>query len=79
MLGWGGRAILRGKMSVKWSDQEIEILKKMNAASKTPDDIARVLKSRTLEGIKHKSDRMGLNWSIEPDIDFEAFKKMMGK
>ena len=66
-------------MSVKWSDQEIEILKKMNAASKTPDDIARVLKSRTPGGIMHKADRMGLNWSIEPDIDFEEFKKMMGK
>jgi hypothetical protein len=66
-------------MSFKWTKQEEDILKKMIAASKTPDDIARVLKSRTLEGIKHKSDRMGLNWSIEPDIDFEAFKKMMGK
>ena len=66
-------------MSVKWSDQEVEILKKMNAARKTPDDIARVLKSRTPEGIRHKADKMGLNWSIEPDIDFEAFKKMMGK
>ena len=66
-------------MSVKWSDQEIEILKKMNAASKTPDDIARVLKSRTPEGILHKARKMGLHWSIEPDIDFEAFKKMMGK
>jgi hypothetical protein len=79
MLGWGGRAILRGKMSVKWIDQEIEILKKMNAANRTPEDVALVLKSRTPEGIRCKSERMGLKWVMEPEIDIEAFKKMMGK
>ena len=66
-------------MSVKWSDQEIEILKKMNAANRTPEDVALVLKSRTPEGIRCKSESLGLKWGIKPEIDIEAFKKMMGK
>ena len=66
-------------MSVKWTKQEDDILQKMIAAGKTPEECARVLKSRTVDGIRNRAKRMGLKFKYEVEIDIEAFKKMMGK
>lgn len=44
-------------MSIKWTDKEIEILKKMLGAHKTLEEVAQVLKSRTLDGIRKNSMR----------------------
>lgn len=64
-------------MSIKWTDKEIEILKKMIDANKTAEQIAQVIKSRTLEGIRNKVQRMGLTWVHEPEFDMDAFHKLM--
>jgi hypothetical protein len=66
-------------MSFKWTKQEEDILKKMIAAGKTPEDCARVLKSRTVDGIRNKAKRMVLKFKYEVEIDKAEFNKMMGK
>lgn len=64
-------------MSIKWTEKEIDILKKMNAVHKAPEEIAQVLKSRTVESIRNKGDRMGLRWVGEPEFDYAAFERIM--
>jgi len=64
-------------MSILWTDKEVEILKKMVEAHKTPDDVALVLKSRTPESIRNKADRIGVKFNYEPEFDYEAFERIM--
>lgn len=64
-------------MSIKWTDKELEILKKMVEAHKTADDIVQVLKSRTTDSIRNKVQRMGLVWAHEPEFDMAAFNQIM--
>lgn len=64
-------------MSIKWTDKEIEILKKMVNAHKTPEQIAQVIKSRTLDGIRNKVGHMGWHFMHEPDFDYAAFERIM--
>jgi len=64
-------------MSIKWTDKEIDLMKKMVAAHKTAEDIVQVLKSRTTDSIRNKVQRMGLAWAHEPEFDMDAFNKLM--
>jgi hypothetical protein len=60
-----------------WKDQELDILKEMVEAGRSLQEIMSVLKSRTAEGIRNQMDSKGLSFSREPEIDMEAFKKIM--
>jgi hypothetical protein len=64
-------------MSNKWTDKEVEILKKMLDAGKTADEIAQVIKSRTLDGIRNKAGHMGWKFYAVPEFDMDAFNKIM--
>lgn len=64
-------------MSYKWTDKETEVLIKMINARKTLKDISLVLKSKTSEAIRNKSDRMGMKFSRDVEIDMDAFNKLM--
>lgn len=66
-------------MGPHWSDTEIEILKKLATAKKTAKEISLVLKSRTVQGIKCKAEELNINVSgtPEPEIDFEAFQRII--
>lgn len=64
-------------MSIKWTDQEAEIFKKMLEAHKTPEEVAQVFKSRSADGIRNKAQKMGLKWGYEPELDMDAFHKLM--
>jgi hypothetical protein len=64
-------------MSVIWKAKEVEILKQMLDANKTPQEVAQVLKSRTLDGIRNKVSKMGWQWAFEPEFDMDAFRKIM--
>jgi hypothetical protein len=66
-------------MSKIYSDQEKDILRQMHAKGFIPYDMAQVLKSRTPEGIRKVLVLMGLKGSGEPEIDMEAFKRIMGE
>lgn len=60
-----------------WSDKEVEILQKMARAGKTPQEVVKVLKSRTITSIQKKASDQGISFSDSPEIDFDAFKNMM--
>ena len=63
-----------------YTQEEMDILKKMVNAGLTPEDCARVLKSRTVTGIEDKAGRMGLKWKyLESEIDMDEFKRLMGR
>lgn len=64
-------------MSIKWKPKEIEILKKMIKANKRPEDVATVLKSRSIDSVRNKAARLGLGFLYEPEYDFAAFERMM--
>lgn len=64
-------------MSIKWTDREVEILKKMLDAHKTLEEVAQVLKSRTEDGIRNKVDNMGWHFTHEPEFDYAAFERIM--
>ena len=65
---------------MKWADGEEEILRKMCDAGVLIDDILTVFPYRTREQIRHKANSMGLKlaYRAEPEIDMDAFKKIMG-
>jgi len=62
---------------VKWSTQELEILKAMIAAGKRTPDISKVLKTRTEEAINNKASSMGLSLAGPVEIDMEEFNRLM--
>ena len=64
--------------SVKWTEQEVDILKEMATGGFTEKEITRVLKSRTVHAINQKCKNTGIVLkSREPEIDFDAFKSML--
>lgn len=65
---------------IPWTPNEEEILRKMAAAKKTIDEIGAVLKSRSRPGIKSKAQNIGIDLLAyqSPEIDEEAFKRLMG-
>jgi hypothetical protein len=61
-----------------WTEEEIKILKKMSKEGRTLDEIGLVLKSRSLDGIRHKASDLGIivkGW--EPEIDYDLLKEMV--
>lgn len=60
-----------------WTDREIEILQEMANNKCTIADACRVLKSRTKHAINQKAASLGLVFGGEPEIDFEAFKRII--
>jgi hypothetical protein len=60
-----------------WTEKETAILKQMIAAACDAGKITKVLKSRSICAIKHKAEQLGLSLVSKPEIDFEAFKKIM--
>ena len=61
-----------------WTDKEIEILQEMAENKCSLYDACRVLKSRTKNAISQKAADLHLSFTGgEPEIDFEAFKKII--
>lgn len=60
-------------MSVIWKAKEVEILKQMLDANKTPQEVAQVLKSRTLDGIRNKVSKMGWKWTKNKSLMVTVF------
>jgi hypothetical protein len=60
-----------------WTNQEKEVLRKMAEANKTMDEIQSVLVSRPRHGIENQVKIMGLSIGKKPEINMEAFKKLM--
>lgn len=65
-------------MGAKFTPQEDKIIKQLHAKGYMPEDIVKVLKSRTKESIKDRAYIIGLNWSRRVEIDMNEFKKLMG-
>ena len=61
-----------------WTKEEEAALEKMCALHLTPDDMLPVFKCRTRDAIERKIQRRKLKYLKEPEIDMEAFKKIMG-
>lgn len=64
-------------MRLFWSDKEEEILKKMVDACKTPKDVSEVLLNRSEDSVRCKAGSMGLVWKSKPEIDMDAYARMM--
>lgn len=64
-------------MSIIWSAKEVQILKQMLDAGITPETIALVLKTRTVTSIRNKVAREGWKIAPEPELDMDAFNKLM--
>jgi hypothetical protein len=61
-----------------WTDKEVEVLKQMADLGYSADDIKKVLKSRTRDGISNKASAIGISLSgKQPEIDFEAFQRFI--
>ena len=65
---------------MKWTKKEEDILRKMCEADVIIDEILTVFPYRTRDQIRHKANSMGLKlaYRAEPEIDMDAFKKIMG-
>lgn len=64
-------------MGVLWIEKEEKILRDMATTGKTPKQISQVLKSRTPHGIKLKAVKMDISFAVEPEIDLDAFARLM--
>ncbi len=64
-------------MGTPYTEEEDKIIIEMNKAGFKQSDVAKVLKSREPRMIKARGYVLGLRWSKEPEIDYEAFKKVM--
>ena len=64
---------------MKWTKKEEDILRKMCEADVIIDEILTVFPYRTREQIRHKANSMGLKlaYRAEPEIDMDAFNKLM--
>lgn len=67
-------------MQRHWTPEEEDILSKMAKAGCNAFDILKVLKSRSINGITSKASTLGLSLAGgKPDIDMDAFKRLMGQ
>lgn len=78
-ISGGQRTGLSKGFNMKWTDEETVVLKKMCDAGVIIDEILTVFPYRTREQIRHKANYMGLKltYHAEPEIDMEAFNKLM--
>lgn len=67
-------------MQRHWTTEEEDILSKMAKVGCSAFDVMKVLKSRTINGITSKASTLGLSLSGgKPDIDMDAFKRLMSQ
>lgn len=65
---------------LKWSKKEKDVLIKMATRGCTSQEIAKVLKSRTINGIQCKAHELGYSLDgPDPKIDFEAYTEITGE
>jgi hypothetical protein len=63
---------------IYWSDEETKMLRKMANAGCTVDDILKVFKSRSIDGIIGKLDRIGISLKpLKAELDIDLYKKLM--
>jgi len=67
----------RMKYDRLWTKGEEAALEKMCALHLTPDDMLPVFKCRTREAIARKIQRRKIKYLKEPEIDMDAFNKLM--
>ena len=60
-----------------WTEREVEILKKLYPAGVPLEEIAKVLKSRTLAAIQNKAQQLGLKRKTGGEIDEEYYNKLV--
>ena len=61
-----------------WTEQEVQVLRDLAAARLGFDEMQKVLKSRTRHAIKNKcADEKISVFGAGPEIDLDAFKKLM--
>ena len=60
-----------------WTKEEDNALEKMCAMHLTPDDMLPVFKCRTREAIARRINRRRLSYIKKPEIDMDAFNKLM--
>jgi hypothetical protein len=66
-------------MGAKFSKREDQIIKQLHAKGYMPEDIVKVLKSRTKESIKDRAYVLGLKWTRPVEIDEQELKRLLGK
>lgn len=65
---------------MKWTPQEEAILRKMAEKGLVAAEIAKVLRSRSVEAISQKSSHMGISLAGDkPQIDLDAFSELTGE
>ena len=65
-------------MHINYIPEEDKIIREMAAAGKTPAQIAQVLTTRTKDSITTHCYRRGIELTVyKPEIDFDAFKRIM--
>ena len=63
---------------MKWTGQEVKILRELVNAGADIHNIARVLKSRTRSAIEHKLRHLNLTIQRpEPEIDLNLFRQLV--
>ena len=64
--------------NIPWTEEEIDILRKLADAGYPAQDMVRVLKSRTLNAITNKMSGLGIKSRIQaPEIDYSALELMV--
>lgn len=64
-------------MGSPYTKQEDEIIIAMNKRGYKPQDIVKVLKSRSSKNIMDRGYDLGLKWTKPPEVDEKLFKEMM--
>ena len=64
--------------NLQWTKREEEVLKNMVEKRLGYEEMANVLKSRTLIAIRHRCAELKISiYGDGPEIDMEAFKRLM--
>jgi hypothetical protein len=66
-------------MGAKFTKREDEIIKALHGKGYQPQDIIKVIKSRSKESIKDRAYVLGLKWTRPVEIDEQELKRLLGK
>jgi hypothetical protein len=64
-------------MGAPYTEEEDKILIEMNKAGCDLDEVAQVLRGRTMSALKARGYILGLKWSKKTDIDMDAYKEFI--
>ena len=64
-------------MGAPYTEEEDKILIEMNKAGCDLDEVAQVLRGRTMSALKTRGYILGLKWSKKTDIDMDAYKEFI--